>query len=82
MCVCVCVCVCVPLAADAASAVDGIEQLVRARRDLCQVLNREMGFQRATTHGYMQEIVRLSKCERQIIENLDRILSEMDIYLL
>ena len=61
---------------------DAIQQLMQARRDLCNVLSKEIGFLTATTHGYMAEVIRLSHVEKQSLLELDLILGSMNISLL
>ena len=62
--------------ADRAGCHSAAEQ---ARRDLCNVLSKEIGFLTATTHGYMAEVIRLSHMEKQALLELDLILSSMNI---
>ena len=61
---------------------DAIQQLMQARRDLCNILSKEIGFLTATTHGYMAEIIRLSHTERQSLQELDHLLNSMNVSLL
>ena len=61
---------------------DAIQQLMQARRDLCNILSKEIGFLTGTTHGYMAEIIRLSHIERQSLQELDHLLNSMNVSLL
>jgi len=61
---------------------DGIQQLLKGRRELCQILSKEFGFLTATTHGYMADIVRLGHLERQVLQELESLLQAADISLL
>ena len=60
---------------------DAIQQLMQARRDLCNILSKEIGFLTGTTHGYMAEIIRLSHVERQSLQELDHLLNSMNVSL-
>jgi len=71
-----------PSSAEVLLELDGIQQLVKGRRELCQILSKEIGFLIATTQGYMAEIVRLGHLERQVLQELESLLQAADINLL
>ncbi|CAI8056730.1 hypothetical protein GBAR_LOCUS30905 [Geodia barretti] len=67
---------------DVDSQLDRLGQLIHTRRELSTVLSREMGFVNASAHGYMSEVVRITHTERQVLQNLDTLLSSLKISLL
>ena len=71
-----------PTPTDVDSQLDRLGQLIHTRRELSTVLSREMGFVNASAHGYMSEVVRITHTERQVLQNLDTLLSSLKISLL
>jgi hypothetical protein len=67
---------------DVDSQLDRLGQLIHTRRELSTVLSREMGFLNASVHGYMSEVVRITHTEKQVLQNLDTLLSSLKISLL
>lgn len=64
-----------------AAELNGIEQLIAARRELCLVLNKEIGYLRATSQGYMAEIVRQNSIQRQALQDAEDHLTSLGILL-
>lgn len=60
---------------------NGVEQLIAARRELCLVLNKEIGYLRATSQGYMAEIVRQNSIQRQALQDVEDHLASLGISL-
>ena len=71
-----------PAPTDVDSQLDRLGQLIHTRRELSTVLSREMGFLNASVHGYMSEVVRITHTEKQVLQNLDTLLSSLKISLL
>ena len=64
-----------------AAELNGVEQLIAARRELCLVLNKEIGYLRATSQGYMAEIVRQNSIQRQALQDVEDHLASLGISL-
>lgn len=60
---------------------NGVEQLIATRRELCLVLNKEIGYLRATSQGYMAEIVRLNNVQKQAFQDVEDQLASMGVLL-
>ena len=53
---------------------DGVQQLIHSRRELCSILSNEIGYLTASNHAYMTEAVRLDHSGKQILQDIDNYL--------
>ena len=57
---------------------DGVQQLIHSRRELCNILSNEIGYLTASNHAYMTEVVRLDHSGKQILQDIDNYLPVLD----
>ena len=69
------------LSTAVASELDGVQQLIHSRRELCNILSSEIGYLTASNHAYMAEVVRLNHSGKQILQDLESSLLAFNIIL-
>ena len=69
------------LSTAVASELDGVQQLIHSRRELCNILSSEIGYLTASNHAFMAEVVRLNHSGKQIIQDLESSLLAFNIIL-
>ena len=70
-----------PTTAAVTAELDGVQQLIHSRRELCNILSNEIGYLTASNHAYMAEVVRLNHSGQQILQDLESSLQAFNISL-
>ena len=57
---------------------NGVQQLIHSRRELCNILSNEVCYLTASNHAYMAEVVRVNHLGKQIIQDIDNYLPTLN----